>query len=348
MHLCHILAIAFLSGCHQVLGASFLHAAVFTGCGVPWLTSTTTMIVSSSDSTGGSSKKIPERSKFEKKLRYNVDRFAKILLDELQESDLGSSDKNPLLTWLQNDYGTEYVENLQAKNLHALSSEDQRSRLQNFLVWFRQEFPYYRDQCDNCHAKGCKFQGNQAPTEEERMRSAFIDTTEVYRCGKCHKITRFPRYLAATEIVRRRRGRCTEYSLLLYQILRALGHKSRWIVDWANHVWAEVWMDDRWVHLDPCEASMDTPLLYQRWGKKQTYIVAFEAPLNTGNEKENDNNILSIADVTKSYTSDNWGSIQARRSEDGTTFDDIDMSLQRANKDMKELSLSEIIAQGQA
>lgn len=30
-----------------------------------------------------------------------------------------------------------------------------------------------------------------------------------------------------------------------------------------------------WVHLDPCEAAVDEPLLYQSWGKNQTYILAF-------------------------------------------------------------------------
>ena len=67
--------------------------------------------------------------------------------------------------------------------------------------------------------------------------------------------------------------------MLLYRMLRALGHEVRWIVDWADHVWCEVKIcTGRWVHLDPCEAAVDKPLLYQDWGKTQTYILAYYAP----------------------------------------------------------------------
>ena len=59
-------------------------------------------------------------------------------------------------------------------------------------------------------------------------------------------------------------------------------------MDWANHVWAEVWLGNgvygnsekgRWVHLDPCEAEADKPLLYESWGKNQIYIIAYHDPL---------------------------------------------------------------------
>ena len=35
--------------------------------------------------------------------------------------------------------------------------------------------------------------------------------------------------------------------------------------DCADHVWAEFWWEQqrRWVHLDPCEAAYDKPLLYE-------------------------------------------------------------------------------------
>jgi len=64
--------------------------------------------------------------------------------------------------------------------------------------------------------------------------------TEIFHFHSCNGYTRFPRYNAVKQIVENRdRGRCGEYSILLYRILRSLGHKARWVVDWADHVWAE-------------------------------------------------------------------------------------------------------------
>jgi Transglutaminase-like superfamily len=268
---------------------------------------------------------------FEQKLNYNVDRFAKILLDESSEEGKPAL----LLDWVKENYGTEKTSQLEATQFSKLSPPDQRKLLQQFLEWFRKVFPYYRDECEHCREKGCQFQGNQPPTEEERQCSPWIDHTEVSRCGKCQQLSRFPRYLTALEIARRKRGRCSEYSMLLYRILRALGHSARWVVDWADHVWAEVWMNDRWLHLDPCEAAVGTPMMYQGWGKKQTYIVAFEASDNK--------QAWSVVDVTQAYTKDTVDEILTRRKEDGATQEDIDTSIQRANDDLRQLSLLEIV-----
>jgi len=37
---------------------------------------------------------------------------------------------------------------------------------------------------------------------------------------------------------------------------------------------------DRWIHIDPCEAAVDEPLIYQGWGKNLTYIVAVGDPVS--------------------------------------------------------------------
>jgi hypothetical protein len=124
--------------------------------------------------------------------------------------------------------------------------------------------------------EGGSFLGYVYPTPQELSGKAA--RTELYLCRSCGNFTRFPRYNAASTVLETRRGRCGEYSMLLYRILRALGHEARWVVDWADHVWCEVKVADRWVHLDPCEAAVDKPLLYQEWGKTQTYILAFYAP----------------------------------------------------------------------
>ena len=163
--------------------------------------------------------------------------------------------------------------------------------------------------------------------------------TEIYHCHSCSSYTRFPRYNAVKQIVENMgRGRCGEYSILLYRILRSLGHEARWVVDWADHVWAECRIGGRWVHLDPCEAALDHPLLYEEWGKKQTYIIAFWTPLGLLGEDRIGmyNRLLAakvsdslpfpfVEDVTLQYTSDANATLSRRR-------------------DMKEVSIENIIS----
>jgi Transglutaminase-like superfamily len=219
---------------------------------------------------------------------------------------------------------------------------------QHFLEWFRSRFPYYYDRCDTCGASAkdepalekqqdadvisCDnddeeeddngtFLGYVYPSKEELVGKA--SRTEIYQCHKCGSFTRFPRYNSASSIIRNRRGRCGEYSMLLYRILRATGHTCRWIVDWADHVWAEVRLNGHWIHLDPCEAAVNKPLLYEEWGKQQTYIVAFHAPLARGFEATSILNghrrvteaVPLIEDVTLRYTSSDQETIRKRRDE---------------------------------
>lgn len=130
--------------------------------------------------------------------------------------------------------------------------------------------------------------------------------TEIYSCKKCQSLTRFPRFNYLDRVLDTRRGRCGEYSMLMYRFLRLLGYRVRWVADWADHVWIEVATPmprggSRWVHVDPCEAAVDEPLLYQGWGKNQTYIVALS--FDRGAE-----------DVTHIYTS-NMAAASQRREE---------------------------------
>jgi peptide-N4-(N-acetyl-beta-glucosaminyl)asparagine amidase len=104
---------------------------------------------------------------------------------------------------------------------------------------------------------GSTFLGYINPSSTELSGKA--SRTELFQCHKCGHYTRFPRYNTVSSIIGYKRGRCGEYSMLLYRILRALGHEARWIVDWADHVWAECFFPDstsydvdkkgRWVHL---------------------------------------------------------------------------------------------------
>jgi len=101
---------------------------------------------------------------------------------------------------------------------------------------------------------------------------------EVAQCSTCGMQTRFPRYNDPAKLLETRNGRCGEWANCFTLICRALGYEARHIHDWTDHVWTEIYSDSlqRWVHLDSCEAALDTPLVYEKgWGKKLTYCLAF-------------------------------------------------------------------------
>jgi len=272
------------------------------------------------------------------------------------------SSKKGLLGWIEDNYGFQQTQLLKADALLMTSEKNQLEQLQLFLDWFRSVFPYYHDKCESCGAS-CKedpnpkdstgadieseedddfsFLGYVYPTPSERMGNA--SRTEIFRCRRCSSFTRFPRYNKALWVASHKRGRCGEYSMLLYRMLRALGYaNSRWVVDWADHVWADVWLGDqvgerieggRWVHLDPCEASVDNPLLYQGWGKNQTCILGFYDPY-VKDEAVGATGFPLIEDITSQYTSDELSTIEERR---GISKEFIQDSIHNCTMRMDEL-----------
>ena len=74
--------------------------------------------------------------------------------------------------------------------------------------------------------------------------------------------------------------------------------------------------------MDPCEASIDEPLIYQGWGKNQTYIFSYSIDPVDANE-------TVAEDVTARYTTDIEG-ITRRRNVDGVNQTYIDALLHEA------------------
>lgn len=77
--------------------------------------------------------------------------------------------------------------------------------------------------------------------------------------------------------------------------------EARLIVDWTDHIWTEYYStsQERWIHLDPCEAIADKPLLYEAgWGKQLSYCIAIGR--------------AGVHDVTRRYSA-NWSEIKRRR-----------------------------------
>jgi hypothetical protein len=267
-------------------------------------------------------KSLPKRGGFSDHLYLYTERLLAILRDEHtlhQQAHHSKNEESWLLTWLQQRYErTQQLRQLSIMN----NSTEQLAELKRFLEWFRIQFPYYYDRCASC---GASYKEDSATQESDPLQASFLgyvhpsfnelsgkaSRTELYHCHVCRQFTRFPRYNSARHVVEARQGRCGEYSVLLFAILRALGQEARWVVDWADHVWAEIRLQGRWIHLDPCEAAVDENAIYQEWGKQQTYILAFYAPPRGSVTS----NYPLIQDITGEYTTDAWSIIQKRRDE---------------------------------
>ncbi|MGQ9565190.1 MAG: transglutaminase-like domain-containing protein [Candidatus Bathyarchaeales archaeon] len=87
------------------------------------------------------------------------------------------------------------------------------------------------------------------------------------------------RHYDPLEIIAYGKGRCGEFATLFTALCLAHGYRARLILDMTDHVWTEVWNEEkrRWVHVDPSEKRIDDPLMYERdWKKNLTEIYAFE------------------------------------------------------------------------
>lgn len=127
-------------------------------------------------------------------------------------------------------------------------------------------------------------------TPEEREGQA--NRVEVYWCLMCNaETTLFPRYNHPGKLLETKKGRCGEYANLFGLFCRAAGFETRYISDFTDHVWTEVYSPrlGRWIMCDSCEGVIDAPSMYEKgWGKDLNYILAFT--------KE------SVVDVTRRYT----------------------------------------------
>lgn len=102
--------------------------------------------------------------------------------------------------------------------------------------------------------------------------------TELYKCRDCCQVTRFPRVNNPAHLMTTRRGRCGEFANAFCLICRALHLDARYVLDFTDHVWCEVWLPSlqRFAHCDPCERALDTPLMYELgWNKKLTHVLSF-------------------------------------------------------------------------
>lgn len=184
---------------------------------------------------------------------------------------------------LVNYYAQEFLE----KNNDSQSSkkEEDVALLAGLLRWFKSDFFKWCNKPE-CTNKKCVSCGSQKDMESLRTEAPNADEvvvgqagrTEVYRCKVCQNIERFPRFTDPGHLLVTRRGRCGEWASAFCLICRSLNLDARWVLDFTDHVWVEVWLPSlrRFVHADPCENKFDTPLLYESgWNKNLEYVLSF-------------------------------------------------------------------------
>eukprot|EP00931_Biecheleriopsis_adriatica_P007638 TRINITY_DN108902_c0_g1_i1.p1 TRINITY_DN108902_c0_g1~~TRINITY_DN108902_c0_g1_i1.p1 ORF type:complete len:783 (+),score=183.39 TRINITY_DN108902_c0_g1_i1:58-2406(+) len=190
--------------------------------------------------------------------------------------------------------------------------------LKQLMSWFKFSFFKWMNNppCQACGEKATKNIGTGQPNEQERKGQAGV--VELYRCPACNATTRFPRYNNPETLLETRSGRCGEWANAFTLFCRALNFEARWVRDWTDHVWTEVWSDarNRWLHCDSCENSIDKPLVYEAgWKKKLSYVISFSWE--------------EVVDVTRRYTCA-WQDVESRRNECSESW--LEMAIAQINE----------------
>ncbi|KAL0214407.1 hypothetical protein P9112_006591 [Eukaryota sp. TZLM1-RC] len=169
-------------------------------------------------------------------------------------------------------------------------SECAEKLFKGVLDWFHSTFQFVKQlSCEVCQSQ-TESAGRAQPNFNEQIGRAQI--VELYKCTKCSHFTRFPRYNSVIAILESKRGRCGEFVQAFACILRSLLFKVRIVNDFKDHLWVEIRSpfinNGHWTHVDPCEKSVNKPLLYSKgWKKKYSMVLAFDSN--------------SVVDVTTRY-----------------------------------------------
>lgn len=159
----------------------------------------------------------------------------------------------------------------------------------HMLKWFKSWFAWVNaPACDKCAKQTENMVGTAQPTKADLKYGAKV--VELWECAHCGNQARFPRYNDVVKLLSFRQGRCGEWCNVMHLLLRALGRDTRYVWNSEDHVWNEIWSEDkqRWIHIDSCEAAFDTPLIYtDGWGKKMAYVIGAS--------------VTGLADITQRY-----------------------------------------------
>ncbi|XP_011196371.2 peptide-N(4)-(N-acetyl-beta-glucosaminyl)asparagine amidase isoform X2 [Zeugodacus cucurbitae] len=135
--------------------------------------------------------------------------------------------------------------------------------------WFNTEFFEWVNHmpCRVCGSEESKLQRTQT---EGDLR------VEVSYC--CGQETKFYRYNDVAQLLVSRKGRCGEYANCFTFLCRCLEYDARLVLSRFDHVWTEVYSESqaRWLHVDPSDNVVDSPLMYQHgWKRPIDYVLAY-------------------------------------------------------------------------
>lgn len=165
--------------------------------------------------------------------------------------------------------------------------------LSRLCKWFQSIMTWVNNpSCELCFSENTKLSHIRGPLTPDEIQGK-ANRVEVYFCPECNAETSLlPRYNSVSKLLSTKRGRCGEYANLFGLFCRAAGFETRYILDFSDHVWVEVWSNtsQRWIMADGCEGVIDAPSMYEKgWGKESlSYILAFTPE--------------QVTDVTRRYT----------------------------------------------
>ncbi|XP_037949021.1 peptide-N(4)-(N-acetyl-beta-glucosaminyl)asparagine amidase-like [Teleopsis dalmanni] len=165
--------------------------------------------------------------------------------------------------------------------------------LVELVNWFNTEFFEW---VNNMPCKVCG-------SEESKLRRTQTEgdvRVEVGIC--CGQETKFYRYNDISQLLVSRKGRCGEYANCFTFLCRCLDYDARIVHSFFDHVWTEVYSESqlRWLHVDPSDNVVDSPLMYQHgWKRNIDYVFAYSCD--------------DAQDVTWRYTNNHKQILKTRR-----------------------------------
>jgi hypothetical protein len=211
-----------------------------------------------------------------------------------------------------------------------LNTTEQRGHVQAALTELKKNFAFYYQKCltheqdtAQCNAtEDSLLLGQVACQDQDDEVSDDCVYAELRYCYDCEGPTSFFEYsrfhgpLALFETKSNRKGvmgQCEEFSRAGHALISYLGWEARYVLDFTDHVWIEVQIPKGkhgvWLHADPSEGVLDSPLMYETgWGKQLTMIFAFTP--------------WTVEHITHKYT-DNYAATVLRRGIDDIRLDSV-------------------------